>query len=287
MPEDQKKSLVFKITIDDSIRLDFDGQHTLRWDKLPLNGSAKQLAYQGCVPAGACNLYFYPEITFDKEVPPQADKDIPRKASLKMRLSKHTKLAAVKVTKLAAVEVLEEIIYLLATRDGQFRDVIDQSGATPLLALLVANTEDAVGLYTRIYRDQPKVLLQVHALGRFEGERALHVLIANQQTGAVLELIKSINDSDFTKKEVKDLFFGQVTGEFFKDPPMMYYGSRFSHRSSPARIGVILRARNDLSYSHHPYVAIGLYYFHIPVNTMTLLRKYDVHALCASSMPFN
>ena len=82
----------------------------------------------------------------------------------------------------ASPEELEEIVRVLMQTllDSAFAGLTDSTGAPPVLALLVSNTEEAITLVRELYhRDTVGLLPQAHGAGPFLGENALHILAAN------------------------------------------------------------------------------------------------------------
>ena len=162
-------------------------QHTLCWDVevvLEVDGGLVTL------DPGTCNLYTYPSMT------PKAPKrtSVPlagrRQGSLAHRPGggtadpHHRKVFDALLTEaLCSAETHE--VFAQA----------DASGAFPILAILVANSKEAVELAARIYKRRPALLMQSHlpasasCSGMFHGENALHVLIVNQREGVLCQLI--------------------------------------------------------------------------------------------------
>ena len=57
----------------------------------------------------------------------------------------------------------------------------------------------------------------------FDGENALHCLLANRQEAAALEMI-DLAYEHFDASQLQELYWAQASGSFFHVLPMMYYG---------------------------------------------------------------
>jgi hypothetical protein len=165
------------------------------------------------LPAGSCNLYAYPNITFDHS-----------EASIrKQRSGKRTAAQLLEVQH----ALLAKLFLVLFKQDG-FADRTDASGATPLLALQVGNQPAAVSLCRNIFRQNPESILAKHSDGPFKGENAVHVFIVNEHEDAVLEMIELVcsafRGGHLQEWQLQELFCGQAEGKFFNDLPMRHYG---------------------------------------------------------------
>ena len=230
------------------------GQHTLAWSA-PI-----------CITIGAdaieirpakINLYSFPLLTFA---------DLPGDL-----LSPPSQTEA---------RVLRELLLaLLAAGSGShtFLRQQDSTGATPLLALLVANTEEALEICMSSFRRWPETMLQVHAAGPFLGEGVLHVLAVNQHEDKLIELTQlAVRDLDRT--ELEQLFWSQAEGDFFSTEPMLYYGGTpigYAAAFSMTRLVALLlrltitvekvRGLFDLNDSRHACCYTGFLPVHVAV----------------------
>ena len=157
------------------------GQHTLTWSdtiRVRIDDHITALL------PGSCNLYNFPTVQFLKSTHIQAEEQDG------LRL-----------------QVLVDLITAIATGSGLTRgdgvlgqspfDLPDDSGATPILALLVANTAPAISLCLQLYRARPELLAHSHAPGAnnaFTGENAFHVAAVNRREDALCTMLELAHD---------------------------------------------------------------------------------------------
>mmetsp|Transcript_15896 Transcript_15896/g.36188 ORF Transcript_15896/g.36188 Transcript_15896/m.36188 type:complete len:906 (-) Transcript_15896:167-2884(-) len=204
----------FKTTIVDSegeqltltMRISSKTQHTVSWDepiKLP-GGSTETL------DPGVCNLYQYPKVQFIR----RGQSGIPG-------------LPALEPPRVLAGPLLETLHRALTSMflDGRHdcMERVDGAGARPIHAILLANTAAAVELATALLSARPRLMLQSHVGQPFEGENVLHVLIVNRQEEIVCQMVE-LAFKLFEVDELQSLFWGQTTGVFFQEEPMLLYG---------------------------------------------------------------
>ena len=101
--------------------------------------------------------------------------------------------------------------------ENRFLDVFDGSGATVVLALLIANTAAAIELFMAIVRHTPRALLAEHGPGPFLGENTIHVMMVNRRETELLELVP-FAIRNFTRGQLRKLR-GQLRGRRAGDAP--------------------------------------------------------------------
>ena len=188
-------------------------QHILSWEheiSLEVNGEVWTL------DPGSCNLYLYPQIVFapNPTVPLANHLKKPRRSS-----QAGSKVHLLKCFNLLLIEAL--------TSEATHQEFAlpDATGAFPVLALLVANTPEAVNLARLVYERRPELLLQTHTpLGIFKGENVLHVLCVNLQEMLLCQMIE-LAISTFDRGQLRKMFTEQAAGTFFDADPMRFYGS--------------------------------------------------------------
>ena len=180
-------------------------QHTLRWSS-PIRGASSAGTSEATALApGSCCLYRYPKL-------------VPREG-LVLPVSD------------AEVQLLHKVLLAIAlgptasddAGENRFLDVFDGSGATVVLALLIANTAAAIELFMAIVRHTPRALLAEHGPGPFLGENTIHVMMVNRRETELLELVP-FAIRNFTRGQLRKLLCTQARGGFFNDAPMVYYG---------------------------------------------------------------
>ena len=157
VPEDKTHLLMAKLEDGgEAFELTWDrsSQHTISWSK-PLKLHVRSIPT--VIAAGSCNLYAFPSV--DGQTPSSAQ-----------------------------IQVLVKMLTALVN-DSIF-DMPDSSGATPLLALLVANNSDAIDLSLMLYHARPILLEQAHLDGPFVGETALHIVAINRQEDALCKMLQ-------------------------------------------------------------------------------------------------
>lgn len=233
MREDVQKVYTFDCDVEGStmrvvVTLSSKDSHTIQWKEdfrttlhqIDFDQRSKDDGRPACdpteretLPAGSCNLYRYPNITFDN---PEAS-------------SKKQKAGGRSAEQLLEVQraLLAKLVLVLFKQAG-FADKTDATGATPLLALQVGNQPAAVSLCRSIFRQDPETILAKHSDGPFQGENAMHVFIVNEHEEAVLEMIqlvcRAFHAGHLHKRQLEGLFWGQAEGEFFHRMPMQHYG---------------------------------------------------------------
>jgi hypothetical protein len=119
----------------------------------------------------------------------------------------------------------------------------DASGATATLALLVANTPEALDTSLEIYRACPTLLVQTHLTGIFFGESAFHVVATNRREDTLCAMLQLAHDG-LSAAQLEVALLTQATGSFFRDEPMALYGgahgdwrrARAASNSATARV---------------------------------------------------
>ena len=190
VPEDKTHLLMAKLEDGgEAFELTWDrsSQHTISWSK-PLKLHVRSIPT--VIAAGSCNLYAFPSV--DGQTPSSAQ-----------------------------IQVLVKMLTALVN-DSIF-DMPDSSGATPLLALLVANNSDAIDLSLMLYHARPILLEQAHLDGPFVGETALHIVAINRQEDALCKMLQLAHEH-LNSEQLERVFLTQATGGFFLDEPMALYG---------------------------------------------------------------
>ena len=133
---------------------DTSGQHTLTWTqpiRMRIRGTTSTLG------AGSCNLYTYPSVRLLRGTTVRPD-----------------------VLEGPRLEVLAALLTAIATDKGGILtggwpfDLADASGATPILALFVANTPRAVELCLALYAARPELL--AHCLADAGRPHQMHLM---------------------------------------------------------------------------------------------------------------
>lgn len=96
---------------------------------------------------------------------------------------------------LSGLRVINQVLSSLVSIHPDVLAIRDWSGATILLALLVANTDEALEMVMHFYEKYPEELLHVHSAGLYCGENALHVLAVNRREKELVKLIRESCDS--------------------------------------------------------------------------------------------
>jgi hypothetical protein len=157
---------------------------------------------QCSLPAGRCNLYQFPRVSFADE--PLQDTRQPTPSELRV-------LCAL----MAA---------LLTDQAGRYHEHEDVTAAKPIHALLIANTPSAIALSSHVIRQVPRHMLDAHGDGMFYGENCLHVLCANGREAEACAMFDVVADQ-LPRQEVHRLLRMQAVGSFFRSPPVDFYGS--------------------------------------------------------------
>ena len=181
-----------------SVQHDYSCQHTLTWQtvNMGVDGTVD------CVlPGGLCNLFQFP----------------------KVQREGHSLIDRAPLTG-NAFKLFELLVFTLATDEMHFMYSKDASGALPFLAILVANSDAALRMTTRILQARPELMPIGHAPGTlYEGETLLHVLAVNRREDELCHLIElAVNKLDDAQLEA--LLTSQAVGAFFDDEPMKHYG---------------------------------------------------------------
>ena len=182
---------------------DYSAQHTISWrDELILEGRP-----EATLPPARCNLYHFPTIFTATDVTWRLETDSEE------------------------LEVLTRLFVLLATvvEEGKMFQTPDNVGAYPIHALLVGNTEEALTVGWKLFEAVPKLLTQTHTttsfgLKLFNGESSLHIVIVNRREGVLLRML-DLAEQRLTSASFAELLNQQPEGVFFRDMPMLYYGS--------------------------------------------------------------
>ena len=99
----------------------------------------------------------------------------------------------------------------------------DASGALPVHALLIANTDTSVELAFQWFKRQPSLLPLVHGAGPYRGENNLHILAANRREDSFIRLLK-MAVARLAAPELTTLLTAMTSGSFFDTAPMAFYG---------------------------------------------------------------
>lgn len=101
--------------------------------------------------------------------------------------------------------------------------VPDASGAYPMHALFIANSDAALDLGMRILAQRHDLITQVHDPGKFTNENVLHILAANRQHEAFANLV-ALASRVLDDAGLQRLLLTQADGSFFLEPPMCDFG---------------------------------------------------------------
>ena len=221
-------------------------QLELEWDEL--RGPTGTI-----LPAGRCVLYKFPWVQFDLKVFPRHHA-WRRKRPWRRLEADDPELGLLKaLIKALVLENPEGKDYdendpypveVPTTRPIPFLDARDESGASVILALFIANSDEAVDLALDMVRERPALLCDSHRhlmpdrtlpawddkakkKGRvaceYEGENPLHVVAVNRRSAEACEMIRLA--AQLTPPERHELFYGEVQGAFFAHDPQRLYGT--------------------------------------------------------------
>ena len=200
-----------------TVSLNTQRQHILSWSfpiSLPSEGPNDPPAEM--LDVGFCNLYTFPKVQFTAK--PSTPKNGGGRDG-NVRTADPTRTLGG-----GLLRTLTRVILGLAMdRTKSFLEQSDGSGACPIHALLLANTEPALEIAMALLEKRPKLLLQAHRGQPFEGENTLHVLIVNRREAAVVKMI-GLAFAHLNHAELQELFRAQTSGVFFTEAPMLYYG---------------------------------------------------------------
>ena len=133
-----------------SVRLDVSGQHTISWWEpiehttltRPESLGASDAKPEPLLGAGSCCLYTFPRVLFTKAR--RGAPNRPREPTIQQ------------------TALLIEILLQLARAPHDFMLRNDSVGATPILALLIANTDAALQASMAVFKKFPRTMLSVH-----------------------------------------------------------------------------------------------------------------------------
>ena len=92
----------------------------------------------------------------------------------------------------------------------RYLDATDTTGAKPLHALLISNSEAAIQMCVDLIRHSPIRALDSHATGHFTGENCIHVLAVQLREDELCELFDTIAES-LSRAEVLRMLTTQVS----------------------------------------------------------------------------
>ena len=123
------------------------------------------------------------------------------------------------------LQAVYQLILTIATHSStrHLFDAPDSSGATPVLAIAVANTPGALELTLSLYAARPDLITQCHKPGHFVGENALHIFATNRQEDVLCEVVRLAHEH-LNRRDLHLAFNSQAVGAFFSDEPMVRYG---------------------------------------------------------------
>ena len=188
-----------------TLRLDVAVQHTLHWTAVTKEGTTLPV-----LPAGSCNLYLFPRIALGRGVA--------RKKSASNKLEDHAQEASDE----DQVLLKRLLLATFETTSGSLMDQTDQSGAYPIHALMVGNTDASLALSLDLFRASPALLTRTHGKGPFEGESSLIIAIVNRREDVVLTMLELAKKLPEDRRD--DFLRAQPTGPFFSDLPMLHFG---------------------------------------------------------------
>ena len=230
--------------------------HRISWDK-PLTVPVEE-GEPIMLPAGKCNLMFFPGITFDET----------RRRHGGMK-DEHA-------------EALSALFMLLAD-DRAYSKAKDTVGTLPILALAVANTEISVGLIVDLVEAKPERILASHGPGPFVGEGLMHVLAVNGRFDELWQLLKHSHEK-LSASQMTELVQMQCTGGFFETEPQRDFGGHlFAWLACFGKIDLLSQAIDELGYDkwhEQPCTMTGFYPIHTAVradnvkSTMFLIHRF-------------
>lgn len=207
------ESKTIKYTHHDVHRISWDGTLTVPVeDDEPIS-----------LPAGKCNLMFFPGITFDE----------PRRRHGSMK-DEHAK----------AVSAL----FMLLADDRAYSQATDAVGTLPILALAIANTDISVELIVRLVEAKPERILSSHGPGAFAGEGLMHVLAVNGRFDELWQLLK-LSHEQLSVSQMTELLQMQCTGGFFTVEPQRDFGGHlFAFLTCFGKVDLLSQVVDELGY---------------------------------------
>jgi hypothetical protein len=179
-------------------------QHTVIWSEpIPVDDDIDEDSV--LLRAGSINLYKFPLVTPHTEAGLLPLPDVMPNA--------------------AEMRHLEQLVTALMNDEAsRFSMAADVTGAKPIHALLISNTECAVGLCLELIKQRPERMLEAHGAGDFEGENCMHVLCVQQREDILCRAFDVVA-RHLPRAEVRRLLTMQASGTFFRKPPVDLYGS--------------------------------------------------------------
>ena len=230
--------------------------HRISWDK-PLTVPVED-GEPITLPAGKCNLMFFPGITFDET---------------------RRRHGGMKDEHAEAVSAL----FMLLADNQTYSKAEDAVGTLPILALAVANTEVSVGLIVDLVVAKPERILASHGPGPFVGEGLMHVLAVNSRFDELWQLLK-LSHEKLSAHQMTELVQMQCTGDFFTIEPQRDFGGHlFAWLACFGKIDLLSQAVDELGYDkwhEQPCTMTGFYPIHVAVradsvkSTMFLIHRF-------------
>ena len=102
-------------------------------------------------------------------------------------------------------------------------DAVDRFGHHVVHALVLANTNDAVDVALEVLRRRPELLTQACAPGYYHGQNVLHLFAVLHRQEDALQLLR-LAEERLNDGQIRCLLQSYAQGEFFRRPPMCFYG---------------------------------------------------------------
>ena len=212
------------------------------------------------LPAGSCNLYLFPRIALGRGVA--------RKKSASNKLEDHAQEASDE----DQVLLKRLLLATFETTSGSLMDQTDQSGAYPIHALMVGNTDASLALSLDLFRASPALLTRTHGTGPFEGESSLIIAIVNRREDVVLTMLELAKKLPEDRRD--DFLRAQPTGPFFSDLPMLHFGGTPLGYACvfELRQAVLEMLRLGLDLNDEPCTATGF----LPIHALVANSKLEM-----------
>ena len=195
------------------------------------------------LPAGKCNLMFFPGIAFD----------VKRRRHGGMK-DEHAKAL--------------RVLFMLLAEDSDYSRATDAVGTLPILALAVANTDVSVGLIVDLVEASPKRILASHGPGPFANEGLMHVLAVNSRWDELWRLL-TLGHERLDAGQMEELVTMQCTGGFFTVEPQRDFGGHlFAWLACFGKIDMLSKVVEELGYEKwhtQPCATTGFYPIHTTV----------------------
>ena len=148
---------------------------------------------------------------------------------------------------------------------------------TQVHSIVIANTDEAIGLALRMFSLHPELMVHAHKPGSgFDGENVLHILAVNYRHQTLCDVLR-LAAAKLDNSLLRVLAESQANGSFFSGIPMLYYGG------SPLAFAACFDAREALWLMvSHPRLSC---FFDLNSNACRRTGFLPLHAVVVSGTP--